>query len=140
MYYNLLLMVGAAALAASPPPQETVTPAFHHEIPNIPGKTILAAVVDYPPGGVSPPHRHAPSAFIVAYVLSGEIRSSVDGAPARIYRPGESWIERPGAHHPVSENVSSTKPAQLLAVFIMNSDEKNLVIPDQKNGAGEIEN
>jgi len=32
-------------------------------------------VVDYPPGGASPPHTHAKSAFIYAYVISGRIES-----------------------------------------------------------------
>ena len=41
--------------------------------PNIPGKSLIAVVVDYAPGGASPSHTHAKSAFIFAYVLSGEI-------------------------------------------------------------------
>ena len=40
-------------------------------IPNIPGKNLVALVVNYPPGGKSPPHRHAKSAFIYAHVLTG---------------------------------------------------------------------
>jgi quercetin dioxygenase-like cupin family protein len=136
MYRTLLLLFGSVAVSAAAPPPETVSPAFSYEIPNIPGKTILAAVVDYPPAGASPAHRHPRSAFIVAYVLSGEIRSAVDGEPARIYRSGESWVERPGAHHTVSENVSASTPARLLAVFIMNSGASKLVVPDQHNHAG----
>ncbi|MEG3177738.1 cupin domain-containing protein [Sphingomonas sp. RB3P16] len=90
-------------------------------------------MVDYPPAGASPAHRHPASAFIVAYVLSGEIRSSVNGAPARIYRAGESWVEAPGAHHTVSENASATAPARLMATFIMNSNERDLVVPDRND-------
>ena len=33
---------------------ETVTPNFEHAIPNIPSKSLVARVVDYAPGGVSP--------------------------------------------------------------------------------------
>jgi len=33
---------------------ETVTPNFQHAIPNIPGKSLTAVVVDYPPGAASP--------------------------------------------------------------------------------------
>jgi quercetin dioxygenase-like cupin family protein len=43
---------------------ETVTPNFEHAIPNIPGKSLVTQVVDYAPGGVSPSHKHAKSAFI----------------------------------------------------------------------------
>ena len=135
---SLKLLLTAAALVLAVPalagaaPAETVTPQFMHEIPNIPGKSLLAAVVEYPPGGISPAHRHAPSAFIYAYVLSGAIRSQVDAEPARVYRAGESWHELPGAHHAVSENASATEPARLLAVFVLDTGAQGLTIPDPK--------
>jgi quercetin dioxygenase-like cupin family protein len=46
---------------------ETVTPHFEHAITNIPGKSLVAVVVDYAPGGASPSHIHAKSAFIFGY-------------------------------------------------------------------------
>ena len=70
------------------------------------------------------------SAFIYAYVLSGEIRSQVDSEPARVYRTGESWFESPGAHHRVSANASDTDPAQLLAVFIVDAADEQLTTTD----------
>jgi quercetin dioxygenase-like cupin family protein len=131
--FIILATVASVPLAVrAAAPIETVTPTFTHDIPNVPGKSLIAALVTYPPGGASPAHTHAPSAFIYAYVLSGEIRSQVDGATARIYRPGESWYEAPGAHHSVSQNASRTKPATLLAIFVVNSGDEPLVIPDRK--------
>ncbi len=112
------------------PLRETVTVAADVPIPNLPGKRLVTHVVDYPPGASSAPHRHARSAFIYAYVLSGEIRSQVDGEPARVYRPGETWFESPGAHHRVSANASDTEPARLLAVLIVDAADEQLVIPD----------
>ena len=112
------------------PVRETVTVAADEPIPNLPGKRMVTHIVDYPPGGKSAAHRHASSAFIYAYVLSGEIRSQVDDESVRVYRPGETWFERPGAYHRVSENASDTKPARLLAVLIVDAAEKQLVIPD----------
>jgi quercetin dioxygenase-like cupin family protein len=112
------------------PLRETVTVAADVPIPNLPGKRLVSHVVDYPPGGGSAPHRHARSAFIYAYVLSGEIRSQVDGEPARVYRVGEAWFESPGAHHPVSVNASDTEPARLLAVVIVDAADKQVTIPD----------
>ena len=94
------------------PLRETVTVAADEPIPNLPGKRLVTHIVDYPPGASSVPHRHAGSAFIYAYVLSGAIRSQVDDAPVRVYRPGETWFERPGASHRVSENASDTEPAR----------------------------
>jgi quercetin dioxygenase-like cupin family protein len=122
-------MPSAGSMQGSPL-RETVTVAADEPIPNLPGKRLVSHIVDYLPGARSAPHRHARSAFIYAYVLSGEIRSQVDGEPARVYRVGEAWFEGPGAHHRVSENASDTKPARLLAVLIVDAADKQLVIPD----------
>jgi quercetin dioxygenase-like cupin family protein len=108
---------------------ETITPEFEQAIPNIPGKSLVAIVVDYAPGGSSPAHKHAESAFIFAYVLSGEIESQVNDGPRRVYREGESWYEPPGSHHPVSRNASATEPAKLLAIFVVDSNDKPLTTP-----------
>ena len=112
------------------PLRETVTVAADELIPNLPGKRLVTHIVDYRPGASSASHRHARSAFIYAYVLSGEVRSQVDDEPVRVYRPGETWFERPGSYHRVSENASNTKSARLLAVFIVDAADKQLVIPD----------
>jgi len=118
--------------AAAPAPGETVTPVFRRDIPNVGGRAMIAVVVTYPPGGRSPVHRHAPSAFIYAYVLSGAVRSQVDDGPAKIYRTGEGFYEDPGAQHRVSENASATEPASMLAVFVVDPKEHPLTIPEQK--------
>ena len=124
------LIVPTAGSTHGAPLGETVTVAADVPIPNLPGKRLVSHVVDYPPGASSAAHRHARSAFIYAYVLSGEIRSQVDGEPARVYRAGETWFERPGAYHRVSANASDTEPARLLAVLIVDAADEQLVIPD----------
>jgi quercetin dioxygenase-like cupin family protein len=106
---------------------------FQGAIPNIPGKNLVAVVVNYPPGGKSPPHRHAKSAFIYAHVLTGAIRSGVGTEPAKVYQAGESFHEDPGAHHQVSENASETQPASLLAVFVVDAGDQPLTIPDSNS-------
>jgi quercetin dioxygenase-like cupin family protein len=108
---------------------ETVTPNFEHAIPNLPGKSLTAVVVDYAPGGASPSHEHAKSAFIYAYVVSGAIESQVNDGPKRVYHAGESFFEEPGALHRVSRNASKTKPAKLLAVFVVDTNDKALTTP-----------
>ena len=110
---------------------EQVHPVFEHAVPNIAGKSLIALVVTYPPGGKSPSHRHAGSAFIYAHVLSGVIRSQVDDEPAKVYRVGEGFYEEPGSHHRVSENASDREPASLLAVIVVDSKERQLVVPDR---------
>ncbi|PXA87166.1 cupin domain-containing protein [Nostoc sp. 3335mG] len=108
---------------------ETVTPNFSQALPNIPGKSLIAVEVNYAPGAASPPHRHAHSAFIYAYVISGEVESKVNDGETRIYKAGESWSEPPNATHSICRNVSKTKPAKLLAVFVVDSDDKALTTP-----------
>ncbi len=108
-----------------------VTLVFDHALPNVPGKSIKGVLVEYPPGGSSPAHTHPHSAFIYATVLEGAIRSGINGAPVKVYHVGDNFYEEPGAHHDVSANASQTEPARLLAVFVVDSDEKNLTIPDK---------
>ena len=108
-----------------------VTPTFQQPITNIPGKSLIAVVVDYAPGAASPPHVHAKSAFIFGYVLSGAIESQVNDESRRIYHAGESFYEAPGAHHVISRNASKTEPAKLLAVFVVDTDDHALTTPDK---------
>jgi quercetin dioxygenase-like cupin family protein len=121
----------AAPVFARDAEAETVTKNFEAAIPNIPGKSLIAVEVDYAPGAASPPHTHAKSAFIYAYVVSGAIESRVNNGKTRIYRAGESWSESPGAIHSISRNVSKTAPAKLLAVFVLDTDDKALTTPIQ---------
>jgi quercetin dioxygenase-like cupin family protein len=109
-----------------------VTLVFDRTLPNVPGKSMKGVLVEYPPGGSNPAHTHPKSAFIYATVLEGAIRSKVNDGPETVYRAGESWAEVPGDHHLVSANASDTHPARLLAVFVVDTDEKTLVIPDQE--------
>lgn len=119
----------ASATAAARGPGEIVAPKFEQALPDIPGKSLIAVEVEYPPGAASPPHVHAKSAFIYAYVISGAIESKVNDGEVRVYRAGESWSEPPGASHPVSRNASKTPPAKLLAIFVLDSNDKELTTP-----------
>jgi quercetin dioxygenase-like cupin family protein len=106
-----------------------VTLVYEHELPNAPGKSIKGVLVEYAPGGFSSAHTHPSSAFIYATVLEGAIRSQVNDGPVKVYRAGQNFSEMPGDRHSVSANDSKTKPARLLAVFVVNTDEKNLTTP-----------
>src|SRR6266498_700032 len=109
-----------------------VTLVYEHALPNVPGKSIKAVLVEYGPGGSSSAHTHPKSAFIYATVLAGAIRSSVNDGPVVTYHTGESFSEMPGDRHAVSENASKTAPAKLLAVFVVDTDEKELTTPYEK--------
>lgn len=127
-------MMLAPRAGAEPMPQNSdqnpvVRPVFNQPT-NVPGKSLEAVTVSYPPGAKSGAHHHAKSAFIMAYVISGAIRSQVEGEPARVYHAGETWREAPGAHHTISENASATESAELLAVFLLDTGDRPLTTDD----------
>jgi quercetin dioxygenase-like cupin family protein len=134
----LATMIAVAILApaahAEPAPensgQNDVVRTVFDQPTNLPGKSLEAVTVSYPPGAKSGAHHHAKSAFIMVYVISGAIRSQVEGEPARVYHAGETWSEAPGAHHTISENASTTEPAELLAVFLIDSGDGPLTTND----------
>jgi quercetin dioxygenase-like cupin family protein len=106
-----------------------VTQVYEHELPNVPGKSIRGVLVEYGPGGFSEGHTHPNSAFIYATVLEGAIRSQVNDGPVKVYHAGENFSELPGDRHAVSANDSQTAPAKLLAVFVVDTAETELVNP-----------
>jgi quercetin dioxygenase-like cupin family protein len=119
-----------SALAAEPTSKNAkVTLVYQHALPNVPGKSVKGVLVEYGPGGYSPGHTHAKSAFIYATVLEGAIRSQINGGPVTTYKAGESFSELPGDRHGVSANASETQPAKLLAVFVVDTTETELTIP-----------
>jgi quercetin dioxygenase-like cupin family protein len=119
-----------SALAEAPRSKNVkVTLVYQHELPNVPGKSIKGVVVEYGPGGYSPGHTHAESAFIYATVLEGAIRSQVNNEPVTTYTAGQSFSELPGDIHRVSANASETAPAKLLAVFVVDTNETTLTTP-----------
>ena len=117
---RVAMAVVALAIAGAPAVRaegDKVTPVRSEKLPNVPGKSLTAVVVNYAPGGKSASHHHAGS--VLAYVLSGSIRSENSATgPARVYKAGESFFEPPGSEHLVSENASTTEPASLLAIFV----------------------
>lgn len=121
-----LTMLATTAAPAQKRPAGKITTVFDRPLPHIPGKSLKGVLVEYGPGAGSPAHTHAKSAFIYATVLEGSVRSSVNGSPEKIYQVGENWAEEPGAFHGVSANASDTKPARILAVFVVDTDDTEL--------------
>ncbi|WP_312016200.1 MULTISPECIES: cupin domain-containing protein [Bradyrhizobium] len=118
---TVIVLAATAALsqnANTPARGRSVTQVRTEKLPDIKNKVLTAVVVNYPPGGASKAHHH--DADVFAYVLSGEIRSQVEGEDAKIYHAGESVFEPPGEHHVISENASKTEPASMLVVFVAN--------------------
>jgi quercetin dioxygenase-like cupin family protein len=123
------LPLGSVLADAPKSKNAKVTLVYQHELPNVPGKSIKAVLVEYGLGGYSPGHTHPKSAFVYATVLEGAIRSQVNEGPVTTYRAGQSFSELPGDRHDVSANASTTKPAKLLAVFVVDTNETELTTP-----------
>jgi quercetin dioxygenase-like cupin family protein len=130
VFYAIALTTAVVtALHAHDAVGEDVRLVYDHPLPNVPGKSMRAVLVEYAPGGTSPAHIHPRSAFIYATILEGAIRSQVNGGPVITYRAGQSFSEYPGDRHGVSENASQTAPARLLAVFVVDTSENELTTP-----------
>ena len=71
-----------------------VTSLMLKELEDISGKEVLMLVVDYPPGGADPVHRHDAHGFI--YVLEGTIVMQVRGGKEVTLTPGQTFYEGPG--------------------------------------------
>jgi quercetin dioxygenase-like cupin family protein len=100
--------------AAPPSPR----PVFKHDLPNLTMDDweVTVSHVDYAPGRVGNPHRHA--GFVLAYVLEGAVIAKISGqGEEKTYTVGQMFYEQPGATHEVSKNASQTQPARLLAMI-----------------------
>jgi quercetin dioxygenase-like cupin family protein len=126
------ISVTGASTHAAAADTPKVTLVYDHVLPNVPEKSIKGVLVEYQPGGSSSAHTHPNSAFIYATVLEGAIRSQVNDGPVTTYHAGESFSENPDDRHGVSENASTTEPARLLAVFVVDTDETTLTTPYKK--------
>ena len=108
-----------SVLAAAPTSKNAkVTVVYQHELPNVPGKSIKGVLVEYGPGGYSPSHTHAKSAFIYATVLEGQIVMQLKGKPAVTLKAGQTFYEGPNDVHVVGRNASSTQPARFVVVLL----------------------
>ncbi|OJJ06182.1 hypothetical protein ASPVEDRAFT_45600 [Aspergillus versicolor CBS 583.65] len=102
-------------------PLPTTTIVYQYRLVNCPGKTIVGMLVEYPPNGATPPHRHG-GASVTAYVLHGSVLVKMNDDPMRTIEQGGSWYEAPGCHHRISMNASPTEPASFFVAFVVDSD------------------
>ena len=128
--------LGFAALAAAfglgtvvaqqPMPPTKVTPLMKQAIPEYPGHEVTMITLDIPPSGGSGPHRH-PGHHTFGYVLDGAYKIKVENGPERVLHKGESFYEAPGQLHAVSQNASTTEPAKVLVLQLMESGKPTTV-------------
>ena len=111
------LLLGFTAPAAAQEPAK-VTTLSSRDLSDLPGKERTMLIVEYPPGGADPVHRHNANAFV--YVLEGSVIMQVKGSEPVTLRPGQTFYEGPDNIHVVGRNASKTEPAKFLVVFVKN--------------------
>jgi quercetin dioxygenase-like cupin family protein len=126
---HALQMSADTPAGASARPRSIQHPIACEKLPNVPGKSITTVLVEFPPNALTPSHRHPGS--VTAYVLKGTLRSQLNGGPVGTFGVGGTWFEPPGTVHNMVENASPTEPAELMAVFVADSDCGALTIFDQ---------
>lgn len=127
-------MADGSTAAAPGRPATEIKPISCTPLPDIPGKAVTVAVVDFPPDAYTPRHRHPGN--VTAFVLKGTLKSQLAGEPPITYTQGQSWFEPTGAIHLYAENASKTEPASLLAMFVAdeNCGPLTIFLPDGHDG------
>lgn len=83
--------------------------------------TIVGMLVEYPPKGATPPHRHG-AASVSAYVIHGSLLNKMNNDPMRVVEQGGSWYEAPGCYHRINANASQTESAAFFVNFVIDSE------------------
>jgi quercetin dioxygenase-like cupin family protein len=109
-------------------PRAVQHPIACEKLPNVPGKSITTLLVEFPPNAFTPRHRHPGS--VTAYVLKGTLRSQLNDGPVGTFGVGGTWFEPPGTIHSMVENPSPTESAEIMAIFVADSDCGALTIFD----------
>ena len=109
-----------------------VTPVYQHALPGIPGKSVKGVLVEYGPAATR--LRIRTRSRRSSSQPSSRERSAVRSTTGRkkTYRTGEL----PGDHHRVSANASETRPAKILAVFVVDDQDKMLRYPPKVRPLG----
>lgn len=127
-FKNIVLTLGLAVCPlTSGAGDAAVKPLMTRELEDIAGKEVLMLVVEYPPGGSDPVHRHDAHAFV--YVLEGSIVMQVKGGEETTLTPGQTFYEGPGDIHAVGRNASDSRPAKFLVFLIKNTGAAAVLPP-----------
>ncbi|KAE8344099.1 hypothetical protein BDV24DRAFT_127378 [Aspergillus arachidicola] len=102
-------------------PLATTTLVYQYKLVNCPGKSTVGLLVEYPPNGATPPHRHG-GASVSAYVLKGSVLNKMNNDPMKVVEQGGSWYEAPGCHHRIGANASKTEPAAFFVNFVLDTE------------------
>src|SRR5262245_1308769 len=109
-------LVAQIAQGTQPAPEPNVTQLMSRNLPDLPGKEGLMLMVEYPPGGADPVHRHYAHAFV--YVLEGSVVMQLKGGQETVLTSGQTFYEGPDDVHVVGRNASQTEPAKFVVFLV----------------------
>jgi quercetin dioxygenase-like cupin family protein len=123
-----IIMVVVLSLSAAPlmAQEVKVTSLMSKVMTDVAGKEGLMIMVEYPPGGSDPVHRHNAHAFV--YVLEGSIVMQVKGGKQVTLKPGQTFYEDSNDVHIVGRNASKTQPAKFV-VFLVKEKDAPVLVP-----------
>jgi quercetin dioxygenase-like cupin family protein len=93
---------------------------------DVSGKEGLMIIVEYPPGGADPVHRHNAHAFV--YVLEGSLVMQVKDGKQVTLTPGQTFYEGSDDVHIVGRNANKTQPAKFV-VFLVKDKGAPVLVP-----------
>jgi quercetin dioxygenase-like cupin family protein len=89
---------------------------------DLPGREVRMLLIERPPGGGSPAHRH-PGHHTFGYVIEGSYEFAIDGQTPRLLKAGETFYEPPTATHSTSRNPSTDQVLKMIVFMV--ADQKN---------------
>jgi quercetin dioxygenase-like cupin family protein len=111
------LGVMSFALAGAAVAQQTGikrTPLQNVEFPD--GYVTVTGLAELPPGAAAGRHTHP--GIETGYVLEGELNLEIDGQPAKLLKPGDSYQIPAGAVH--DAKVHGDKSMKVLGVYVVD--------------------
>lgn len=129
--YAPLIAFGAVIAFSDVAPAQAPTPprqVIREDLNGLDGQEVIMQELMLAPGGATPWHTH-PDGHEIGYVLSGTLKTEVEGKGATEYKPGEGFHINPGVvHRGLNEG---SEPARLLVVRV-NTKGRPLMVPVQK--------
>ncbi|KAL4183387.1 hypothetical protein AMTRI_Chr11g97970 [Amborella trichopoda] len=117
---NFFTFTGMRVLVGSnPPPNFKVTKATKAEFPALDGQSVSYAVLQFPSGGVNPPHTHPRSAELL-FLVHGSLEVGVVDTTGNLYaqtlQKGDMFLFPKGLAH-YQYNSNAQYPAMALSAF-----------------------
>ncbi len=109
---SLALVIGGPALAQNTAIKRT--PILTADVAQ-PNHEAVVARVEIAAGGLAGRHTHPGDE--ISYVLDGEGELLIDGAPARVLKPGDAFVVPAGTIH--SAKNTGTVPMHLVGVYVV---------------------